>query len=104
MSALEGNAVEVTTRRWVERAGDLAARLGLGADGGAVERVRDRSDQRARIGMTRTPKISCQPPCSTMRPRYITATRSLTCSTTPRSWLDRDVGQPQLVLELEQAD
>ena len=37
----------------VERAGDLAARFGIGADRGAVERVGDRGDQRARIGVAR---------------------------------------------------
>jgi hypothetical protein len=46
-------------------------------------------EERLRIGWFGAEKISSVGASSTMRPRYITATRSEMCSTTPRSWLTK---------------
>ncbi len=41
-------------------------------------------------------------PSSTKAPRYITATRWLTCRTTRRSWLDEEHGEAELGLQVDQ--
>ena len=54
---------------------------------------RDRRDQRLRIGMRRRRRTArSASPCSTMRPRYITATSWLTCRTTCEVVADEEIG------------
>src|SRR5438477_11076478 len=92
--------VEMTARGRIERARDLAFRFGLGGDGGAMERVGNRGNQRARI---RVPRI-----LEDLLPAaLLDDTAEIHHGDTVADMLDHaeivadhDVGEPHLVLEL----
>ena len=78
---------EGAARWWVQRAGHIALQQDTAAFDSRVQR-RDRREQRFGIGMARCREDGCGfPPVSTIRPRYITATRSEIWPTTARSWV-----------------
>ena len=77
--------VEVAAARRVDRGGHVAAEDDpLPAQ--LRVRDRDRRHQRLGVGCSGARNISRRSASSTILPRYITATRSLMCSTTPMLW------------------
>ena len=55
---------------------------------------RDRIEQRRRVGVLRVAKTASLLPCSTIRPAYMTITRSAISATTPRSWVTSTIEEP----------
>ena len=76
-----------------EHAEALAGRIGY----------RDRGEEGARVRVVRA-RVERRPrsPCSTVLPRYITATRCATCSTMFGSCGDEEVGDAELLLQVLQ--
>jgi hypothetical protein len=79
-------SAESTTRGWIGGTWQLAPQRRL-ASPHADDGLRRRCYQRLRVGRALCPSTSATGPTSTMRPRYITATRLQRWSTTLRSWL-----------------
>ena len=74
------------------------APAGIGLD---VE-PRERPHQAARVGMQRAARTARSTGASsTMRPAYMTTTRSQVSATTPRSWVIRMMAVPSLLLQLQ---
>ena len=87
--------VEGTAGRRVDRARDLAGERHVPRAGGRV-RQRDRVDQGAGVRVAGERRTVAVGPVSTTRPRYMTATSELMCSTTPRSWEMKSTASPSV--------
>ena len=84
-------------RRRRQRAREVRRWIGLEADDLVVREheLRHAVEQRARVGVPRVRHRSrSRRPISTIRPRYMMATRSETWRTTPRSWLMNSMVRP----------
>src|SRR6266851_6062466 len=94
--------VEMTARWRIESARDLALGLRLGGDGGAMEGVGDRRDQGARVGMARI--LEDLLPAALLDDAAEIHHGDAVADMLDDAEIvaDHDVGQPHLVLELEQ--
>ncbi len=82
--------------RSAARSGSADRRRPRAPSSGLRIQARDRAQQGLRVGMSRIAKSSAVGAVSTMRPRYITATRSQTWRTTARSWAMNSIVRPSL--------
>src|SRR6185437_4788303 len=94
--------MEMATRRRIEGARDLALGLGARRNGGAMERVGDRRDQGARVGMARV--LEDLLPAALLDDAAEIHHRDAVADMLDHAEVvaDHDVSQPELVLELEQ--
>ena len=79
------------------QAGNLGEPRRLARERGAE--LRHRAEQALRIGMARAANSSATGASSTLRPAYMTMTRSAISATTPRSWVMSTIAAPDAALE-----